>query len=303
MVHSNIPSRVHSPWAQAESALRHRRRRTLGWQGFRCPVALTAPCLDGEMMEIVHRVALGCRVVGSALSESARKVQTNWQGRSAGPAGPAGGELGRRGRAASRALNPTQPHSLAGADRVGNWTWSWDLHRLQTIAPRLENSQSGKPFSNSASKVSKWACHLSSSRTSHLAESQASNNFGPCRLGHCRMAHSPSATCTAHRTESEQPCPNRQHPPPSTSTPSTPNELSTPREAFRMASSFEFTLIKHIQPHSPQRPPRRRRLPFCSLRPTRVAVKRSRLVLDKDRIAKTRCRSVQDSSSPHNPLH
>jgi hypothetical protein len=49
-------------------------------------------CLDcavpgREMMEIVHRVALGCRAVGSALSKSAGKLQTNWQGRSAGPAG------------------------------------------------------------------------------------------------------------------------------------------------------------------------------------------------------------------------
>jgi hypothetical protein len=117
----------------------------------------------------------------------------------------------------------------------------------------------------------------------------------------------------APRTEprvSKQPCPNRQHPVPSLHLHavnwSTPNdELSTPRDGFRMASSFEFEFtLKHGQPHGPQRPPRRRRLPFSlPVSLTRAAVKRSRPALDKDRIAKTRCRSVQDTSSPRNPLH
>jgi hypothetical protein len=63
----------------------------------------------------------------------------------------------------------------------------------------------------------------------------------------------------APRTEprvSKQPCPNRQHPVPSLHLHavnwSTPNdELSTPRDGFRMASSFEFEFtLKHGQPHT-----------------------------------------------------
>ena len=110
MAHSNIPSRVHSPWARAESALQIGDERAFAVTGSDMPSCLGC-ALGGEIV-----VLFCCRassVLGACLK---RKRQASW-GHCSGTV--AGCMTGRQGIDGAAPLQPLKPHRLVG--RLAVW--------------------------------------------------------------------------------------------------------------------------------------------------------------------------------------